>query len=104
MGRGYRDVVDCWELFRAKKVGMRAYQDSRASGEGNKYYVSEDEFKLLLELTKQYYMYWLAFEDVDDSEKYKEHRLRKWAGEKLEDDIEKEFDEHMDKDGFGMVL
>ena len=64
-----RDVLNLPQLFNLKPVLMRAFQAAKNKlPSKNKYgddYVSRAEFRYLLMYLRQYYEYWVAFDEID---------------------------------------
>ena len=67
--KGMIDVLNLPQLFDLKPVLMRAFQAAKARlPSKNTYgddYVSRAEFRFLLMYLRQYYEYWVAFDDID---------------------------------------
>ena len=112
--KGLRDVIQLPEIFDLKPVIMRAYQTARTiSPAKNKHsddYVTKNEFKYLLYYLRQYYEYWVGFDEVDKDDdrriSYDEFvkavpMMEKW-GIKITDP-EASFKE-ADSDGHGKIL
>lgn len=63
------DVLNLPQLFDLKPVLMRAFQAAKKKlPSKNKYgddYVSRAEFRYLLMYLRQYYEYWVAFDEID---------------------------------------
>ena len=60
------------ELFALKPVLMRAYMAARDKLKSNNPhgddYVSRAEFRYLLKYLRQYYEYWVAFDNIDQND------------------------------------
>jgi Ca2+-binding EF-hand superfamily protein len=115
--RGCRDVLGLYQLFEAKKVIMRAFQNARGVGNANdangslgRDFVEKKEFRLLLVYLRQYFEIWQMFDQVETGndhrinlEEFKEAipKLAEW-GVKV-DDAETEF-KVVDANGGGLIL
>lgn len=70
--KGLRDVIHVPILFDLKPVLIRAFQAAKnklpaSSSHGNDY-VSRAEFRYLLMYLRQYYEYWVAFDEIDKND------------------------------------
>ncbi len=67
-----RDVIKIPILFDLKPVLMRAYQAAKnklpAKNKHGDDYVSRAEFRYLLMYLRQYYEYWVAFDEIDKND------------------------------------
>ena len=67
-----RDVICLPEVFDLKPVLMRAFQAAKnkvkTKGEHGEDYVEKREYRWLLYYIRQYYEYWLAFDEIDTDE------------------------------------
>ena len=108
-----RDVLNLPQLFDLKPVLMRAFQAAKNKlPSKNSYgddYVSKAEFRYLLMYLRQYYEYWVAFDEIDKDDdrrisleefvKAKE-TMERWG---ITGDSETLF-KQADSDGHGMIL
>ena len=111
--KGMRDELQLPELFALKPVLMRAYMAARdklkSSNPHGDDYVSRAEFRYLLKYLRQYYEYWVAFDNIDKDDdrriSYEEFAAAKETMEKwnISGDSEELFKE-ADADGKGMIL
>lgn len=67
-----RDVLQLPNLFTLKPVLMRAFQSAKnklkAKSTHGDDYVSKAEFRFLLMFLRQYYEYWVAFDEIDKND------------------------------------
>ena len=122
MDKGLRDVIQLDHLFDAKKVTMRAFQNSRNAEKQNankwknkqykKYsedYIERNELRYILKYIRRYFEYWVAFARLSDNNKSLKldefiagkDELEKWVGPI--DDAEAVFNE-IDANGGGKIL
>ena len=111
--KGMRDVLNLPQLFDLKPVLMRAFQAAKKKlPSKNTYgddYVSRAEFRYLLMYLRQYYEYWVAFDEIDKDDdrriSYEEFCKAKSTMERwgIKGDSEALFKE-ADSDGHGMIL
>jgi len=117
--KGCRDVLGLYDVFKAKKVIMRAFQAAKSANneasttKKDKYgpdYVEKCEFRLLLVYIRQYFELWQMFIAIDESgdqrislEEFKKAvpQIEKW-GVKITDP-EATF-KKVDSDNGGMLL
>jgi len=72
--KGMRDIIKLPALFETKPVMMRAFNAAKDKVKGrSKYsqdYIEKKEYRFLLKYLRQYYEYWVAFDQIDlDSDK-----------------------------------
>ena len=73
--KGCRDVLQLYDIFKAKKVIMSAFQAAKSindakRGSSNSHgpdYIETCEFRLLLVYLQKYYKIWLVFQQIDTS-------------------------------------
>ena len=67
--KGFIDVLNLPKLFKLKPVLIRAFNAAKSKLKSkNQYgddYVSRAEFRYLLMYVRQYYEYWVAFDEID---------------------------------------
>ena len=67
-----RDVVGIPILFNLKPVLMRAFQSAKnklpAKNKHGDDYVSRAQFRYVLMYLRQYYEYWVAFDEIDKND------------------------------------
>lgn len=70
--KGAIDVLNLPQLFNLKPVLMRAFSSAKNKLKSkNSYgddYVSRAEFRYLLMYLRQYYEYWIAFDEIDTND------------------------------------
>lgn len=70
--KAMRDVLQLPALFNLKPVLMRAYQSAKnklpAKNPHGADYVSRAEFRYVLMYLRQYYEYWVAFDEIDSND------------------------------------
>lgn len=114
LDKGMRDVIRIPLLFKTKPVMIRAFNAAKdkvkSKSKHGEDYVERGEYRYLLKYLRQYYEYWVAFDQIDlDGDKritYKEFEfaipiLKRWGIEMS--DPKARFKE-CDSDGKGMVL
>ena len=111
--KGMRDVLNLPQLFNLKPVLIRAYQSAKNRlPSKNSYgddYVSRAEFRFFLMYLRQYYEYWVAFDEIDKDDdrriSFEEFSMaidtmKRWG---ITGDPKTLFKE-ADSDGQGMIL
>lgn len=67
-----RDVLQLPSLFNLKPVLMRAFQSAKnklkSKNPHGDDYVSKAEFRFVLMFLRQYYEYWVAFDEIDKND------------------------------------
>jgi hypothetical protein len=67
-----RDVLNLPALFNLKPVLMRAFQAAKnklkSKNSHGDDYVSKAEFRYILMYLRQYYEYWVAFDEIDKND------------------------------------
>jgi hypothetical protein len=69
--RGIKAVIQLPTLFDLKPVIMRAFQAAKISikskSKNDDEFVTKSEYRYLLKYLRQYYEYWVAFDNIDIS-------------------------------------
>ena len=67
--KGMRDIIQIPQLFDTKPVMLRAFNAAKDKVKGkskySKDYIEKKEYRLLLKYLRQYFEYWVAFDQLD---------------------------------------